>query len=178
MDDSKRSHNEDSSCNNSSKSISSSSIGNLYQSIKYNTCGQVCQYYIGPYAITTQRDILLKSLKCDSPCEHCKNKPCDCTRLGDKVIDVVLLKMENVYNKKDVNLHLLEPQYFRKQLLKSYQFFADVKDAPKFVFLKYYSLFPDKQIKVNSSNRLINFNEYVTYKDLPWHEESTLFKNL
>ena len=86
--------------------------------------------------------------------------------------------MENVYNKKDVTLHLLEPQYFRKQLLKSYQFFADVKDAPKCVFLKYYSLFPDKQIKVSSSNGLINFNEYVTYKDLPWHEESTLFKNL
>ena len=62
-----------------------------------------------------------------------QKNPCEWARLGDKVIDVVLLKMETVYNKKDMTIHLLEPQYFRKQLLKPYQFFVDVKDAPKCV---------------------------------------------
>ena len=178
MDDSTKRTVANNNSNNRPKSNSSSSISTLYHTIKYNLWSQVCQNYTGPYAITTRREIFLNSLKCNSTCQCCKKSPCEWARLGDKVIDVVFLKMEGVYNKKDMTIHLLEPTYFRKQLLQSYLYFAGVKDAPKCVFFKYYALFPDKQIKVNNSNSLRKLNEYINDNDLPWHGETSLFNNL
>ena len=156
--------------------VGTTSIGNLYLQKKYNIWDQVCKYYFGPYPLKTRRDIYLKNSSTN--CKLCVDKDCEWTVFGDKIIDIVVFKLQRKYNKQDETLHMLEPNYFIRLLIEAYQFMSDERHIPKCCWNNYYCLFPDKQVKLHGSGMVPKINEYYCDKELPWAAEERLFSKL